>query len=757
MLQASGITALLGPTNTGKTHRAIERMLDHDSGMMGLPLRLLAREVYDRVSLRVGEARVALVTGEEKRIPRRPDYWVCTVEAMPVSREVDFLAVDEVQLAAHDQRGHVFTERLLHARGRRETWFMGSESVRGVLEALCPTAKVVGHPRLSRLAHVEALPLQRLPPRSAIVAFSLPQVYALAERVRVARGGAAVVLGALSPRARNAQVAMFEAGEVDYLVATDAIGMGLNLDVHHVAFASLRKFDGRTVREVDVAELAQIAGRAGRYVRDGTFGTLAPLALSGEVVRAIEQHRVPALRAVQWRSADLSFDSLDALIESLRQGPPRRCLRRVATPDDEAALMALSARPEVRARVTDPRCVKLLWEVCSIPDYRKLLREAHVELLGELFVALADRGTLAEPWLRARVEELDRTDGDVDTLIDRIAAVRTYTYVASQPTWVERAGAWQERTRAVEDRLSDALHAALVRRFVDQPGAGRRAAASHPRRVPEASRADVAPSHPFAALRALRDGMRPQLPGGVALARSRVEALVDAPYERFALGDDGVIRQGTEALARLVRGASVALPDVELLAMEGLGAGDRARLQRRLVAWTRDCVSELLGSLRGGVATANVRGVLYRLESGLGTVQSSEVAPIVAALSEEERAALEARGVILGARGVFAPALLAPAAVKRRAVFAEVFHGARRWRRPDGETVSLRIERGVPWAQYVATGYLPCGTFAVRVDVAERVHAGMRATPAVREVALARWLTLPLREARAVVAALSMP
>ncbi len=256
MTDATSLTALLGPTNTGKTWRAIERMLDFDSGMMGLPLRLLAREVYDKVTARVGEARVALVTGEEKRIPRRPDYWVCTVEAMPVDREVDFLAVDEVQLAAHPQRGHVFTARVLHARGRRETWFLGSDTMRGVMGELAPAARVVSHPRLSRLTHVESLPLQRMPPRSAVVAFSLPQVYELAERLRIARGGCAVVLGALSPRTRNAQVAMFQAGEVDYLVATDAVGMGLNLDVRHVAFASLRKFDGRDVRGLDPAELA---------------------------------------------------------------------------------------------------------------------------------------------------------------------------------------------------------------------------------------------------------------------------------------------------------------------------------------------------------------------------------------------------------------------------------------------------------------------------------------------------------------------
>jgi len=755
MADASSITALLGPTNTGKTHRTIERMLDHDSGMIGLPLRLLAREVYDRVSVRVGEGRVALVTGEEKRVPRRPDYWVCTVEAMPVSREVDFLAVDEVQLAAHPQRGHVFTERILNARGRRETWFMGSDTMRGVMAQLCPAAKVVSHPRLSRLSYAEPVPLQRLPPRSAVVAFSLPQVYELAERLRVARGGAAVVLGALSPRTRNAQVAMFEAGEVDYLVATDAIGMGLNLDVGHVAFASLRKFDGREVRDVDVAELAQIAGRAGRHVRDGTFGAVAPLSLPRDLARAVEGHRFPAVRYVQWRSADLAFDSLDALLASLQCPPPMRCLRRVSAPDDEAALASLCALPAIRGRAVDPARVRLLWDVCSIPDFRKLLLEAHAELLGEIYVALVDRGTLAEPWLRARVDELDDATGDVDTLVARIAAVRTYTYVAGQGAWVERAEAWQQRTREVEDRLSDALHAALVRRFVDQPGGPARAASPRAsRRASASGEVEVAPTHPFAALRTMRDAMRPREGASGAAARARVDALVEAPYERFTLADDGTIRHGDEALARLVRGSAITLPDVELLQVEGFGAGDLSRVQRRLVAWTRDLVSELLGPLRGGDMTANVRGVLYRLERGLGAVRTRDVGAIVEALSAEERCPLEARGVTFGGWAVFAPALLAQEAVARRAVLAASHHGAPRWRRPTAATVSLRMERDVPPGQYAATGFLPCGPFAVRVDVAERVHAAMRAEPRPADAQVARWLALPLRDAVAVAAVL---
>ncbi|MDB4993388.1 MAG: ATP-dependent helicase, partial [Myxococcaceae bacterium] len=422
MVDASVITALLGPTNTGKTHRATERMLEHDTGMIGLPLRLLAREVYDKVSARVGEAQVALVTGEEQRIPPRPSYWVSTVEAMPVEREVDFVAVDEIQLAEHDQRGHVFTSRVLSARGRKETWLLGAGTMRRVLSELAPTARIVEHPRLSRLSFAGSVPLARLPPRSAVVAFSMSQVYEIAERLRIRKGGAAVVLGALSPRTRNAQVAMFQAGEVDYLVATDAIGMGLNLGVGHVAFAALRKFDGHEVRALEDAELGQIAGRAGRWIENGTFGTIAPLDLGASTVSAIEEHRFPSVTRVRWRNDRLDFSSIDALTASLAQRPTRGVLRLASDAEDTTALLRLVAREDVARAARGEAQVRLLWDVCTIPDFRKLLLEVHVDLLAELFLELVSRGTLDDDWMAAHVRGLDDMRGDVETLVARIAS-----------------------------------------------------------------------------------------------------------------------------------------------------------------------------------------------------------------------------------------------------------------------------------------------------------------------------------------------
>jgi ATP-dependent RNA helicase SUPV3L1/SUV3 len=756
MTDATSLTALLGPTNTGKTWRAIERMLDFDTGMIGLPLRLLAREVYDKVTARVGEARVALVTGEEKRIPRRPDYWVCTVEAMPVEREVDFVAVDEVQLAAHPQRGHVFTARILHARGRRETWFLGSDTMRGVMGELAPAAKVVSHPRLSQLSHAEPLPLQRLPARSAVVAFSLPQVYALAERLRIARGGCAVVLGALSPRTRNAQVAMFQAGEVDYLVATDAVGMGLNLDVRHVSFASLRKFDGRDVRALDPAELAQIAGRAGRHTQDGTFGAVSPLTLPRELVESIEQHRFAPVRRVQWRASALAFDSLDALLDTLHAPAPLRCVVRAKGADDEAALASLSLRPEVRSRLTDPSRVRLLWEVCTVPDFRKLLFEAHVEDLSALFVELCDRGALGDAWMAERIATAADEDADVDALVARIAAIRTWTYVSHQPAWVERAVAWQTRAREVEDRLSDALHRALVRRFVDQPAGAKNASPGpRPRPHPKPDEPEVSAGHPFARLRAMRDAMRPRVEAPDQALKRRVDALVEAPHEQFSLDARGRILEGGDALARLVRGTSITLPGVELATLEGAGGGGHARVQRRLVAWARDAVHELLAPLRAGRdVTPSMRGVLYRVEQGLGTATRRAMRDPIEALTVDERASLEALGLVFGGCLVYAPALLDGRAVSRRAVLAAVHHGlARAVEAPEG-VVTLRCAKEVSREVYEAMGFPVFAGRAVRGDVVERVYASAHAE--ARDAAEeARWLGLSPGEARAVATAIA--
>ncbi|WP_437646167.1 helicase-related protein [Sorangium sp. So ce362] len=763
MVDASPITAVLGPTNTGKTHRAIERMLAHDSGMIGLPLRLLAREVYDRVTTRVGEARVALVTGEEKRVPRRPDYWVCTVEAMPTDLEVDFLAIDEIQLAAHDQRGHVFTERLLLSRGRRETWFLGADTMRPLMAELVPTARLVQHPRLSRLASAGAGKLSRLPPRSAVVAFSTAQVYEIAERLRAQRGGAAVVLGALSPRTRNAQVALFQSGEVDYLVATDAIGMGLNLDVRHVAFAALRKFDGRDVRDLDPAELAQIAGRAGRHLADGTFGTVAPLSLPDGVAAAIEAHRFPPLRRLLWRNSELDRSSIDALLASLRQRPRARSLKLVDDAEDTAALTRLAEDPAVRARARGSEAVGLLWEVCRIPDFRKLLFESHVALLAEIYGQLSGpSAALDTDWMAARVAEIDDAGGDIDTLITRIASIRTWTYISNHGRWVRDAAAWQDRTRAIEDRLSDALHERLVQRFVERGGGAARGPRTAAR--PAARRAGAEPppaveaGHPFARIAALRALLAP---GPAATApeddRARwVEAIVGAPHERFSVDVGGRIADGERPLGQLARGPTLLLPDVRLAEIEDLGAGARSRVLRRLVAFARDLVEELLGPLRSPEVRAlpgAARGIVYQLEQGLGTAAARDAEEQIAELAPEDLALLKARGIEVGERVIYVQQLLRRGALERRLALCAAWFGRGCVPAcPAPGAVSVPAARGVDPRAYAAIGYPVFGTRALRADVAERVRRALASgEPAER---LSGWMGCPAREAPRVAASL---
>ncbi|MBV8492625.1 MAG: disulfide oxidoreductase, partial [Alphaproteobacteria bacterium] len=467
------LIAVLGPTNTGKTHLAIERMLDHQSGMIGFPLRLLAREVYDRVVRLRGARAVALITGEEKILPPNPSYFVCTVESMPLDRPVEFLAVDEIQLCADPERGHVFTARLLHARGLRETMFLGSDTIRPLMRRLVPNAEYVGRPRFSTLSHTGYKKVTRLPPRSAVVAFSMADVFSLAELVRRQRGGTAIVMGALSPRARNAQVGMFQAGEVDYLVATDAIGMGLNMDLDHVAFARLAKFDGRGPRRLSAAEIAQIAGRAGRHMSDGSFGTTADEGpLDPAIVAAVEEHRFEPLTRLSWRNTRLRFQSVGALLRSLDERPAMPGLIQTRDADDHRALQLLARQRQVMELATHPGAVRLLWEVCQIPDFRKIMSDSHARFLAHCFAHLAGPdGRLPSAWVSSQMAQLDRLDGDIDTLMTRIAHIRTWTYMTHRSDWIDNAADWQERARGIEDRLSDALHDRITQRFVDRRSA----------------------------------------------------------------------------------------------------------------------------------------------------------------------------------------------------------------------------------------------------------------------------------------------
>jgi ATP-dependent RNA helicase SUPV3L1/SUV3 len=755
MPEASAITAILGPTNTGKTHRAVARMLEHQTGMIGLPLRLLAREVYDRITAKVGEKNVALVTGEEKRVPRRPSYWVCTVESMPVDLEVEFLAVDEVQLAAHAQRGHVFTDRLLRARGTKETYFLGSDTVRGVLGDLVPTARIEKHPRLSTLRAAPAQKLSKLPPRSAVVAFSMQQVVELGERLRALRGGCAVVMGALSPRTRNAQVALFQAGEVDCLVATDAIGMGLNLDIDHVAFAALRKFDGKEVRELEAAELGQIAGRAGRHLRDGTFGVLSPLVMPADLEARLVAHRFDPVRRLRYRSADLDFSSISALSASLREPPRRSILLLDSQAEDLAALEALGRDAEIRARADSAERVELLWDVCRIPDFRKLLFESHVALLHQVFLQLAgSKGVLDEEWMREAALGIDDPTGDLDTLMAKIASIRTWTYISNQSGWVKDESRWQERTREIEDRLSDALHERLVQRFVDRRS-GRKVArerAAHPARSNgDAPRATPA-NHPFAELAKIRLPNAARPPLAEDDEDDFVEKVVAAPHESFAIDETGTIvfvgADEPAIVGKLVAGVSLLAPDARVDGGRGLGAGARSRVHRRLVALSRDAVNELLEPLRGPASrglSAPARGVVYQVEQGLGTALVKKAIEQIANLDAADRVALSALGIVIGKVVIRAPKLASAKAVAIRSALVRAQFGEAAPPPPRSGATSFRAARFDAGA-CLAIGYPVFGPRAVRADIAEKAATILASSEPTDFLVLAGTIGCPTRQ-----------
>lgn len=700
------VIAFLGPTNTGKTHRAIERLLECESGMIGLPLRLLAREVYDRVSVRVGESQVALVTGEEKRIPARPRYWISTVEAMPTQESVEFVAIDEVQLVANAERGHVFTDRVLGLRGTKETWLLGSDVVRPWLSAVLGNVDFRSSPRLSTLTAHRPLSLRSIPKRTAVVAFSLPRVFELAQALRRHRGGAAVVVGAMSPRTRNAQVAMYEAGEVDFVVATDAIGMGLNLGIDHVAFAELEKFDGKESRPLEAAEVAQIAGRAGRYTKNGTFGALAPLeGIPKDVARRVEEHRFSALSIATYRSTDLSFDSVAELVASLHTAPPHPRMRRVRDVTDERALDQLASSDRIAPLLTSPERVRLLWQVACVPDYRQLLLSLHTEKLEDIFVALATRGTLDVAAIEKQLTALAKATDDPETLLDRIADVRFWNYVTNQAGWVDPKSGVLDRARAVEDSLSDVLHRAVLDRF----GPTEKHAAK--REVPRAS-----PSSPFASLAHL---LKPA--GGVALTNEKsfdVDRMVEAAHDALSVDDAGRILWEGHAIGRVVRGRDPTTP--EAVVTVELGAGARMQVQRRLTAFVRDLVGDLLGPLeRSSEEAPAVRGMIYAVRVGLGTWVLDGTT-----VGEGERLELARHGLVVGTFSVFAAALLRPRAVETRRILVRAFFSPGPGsgpRMPTGKEVSVRAENGLSTQAYAALGYLVVGKRAIRADILERL------------------------------------
>ena len=746
------VTALLGPTNTGKTHHAIAEMLKYRSGVIGLPLRLLAREVYDRVVAKAGVSRVALITGEERIVPDHPQYWVATTEAMPQEIGADFVCVDEIQLCADPERGHVFTDRLLNARGLKETLFLGAETMRGAIAGLVSNLSYTRRDRFSTLTYTGQKKISRMPARSAIVAFSVENVYSIAELIRRHKGGCAVVMGALSPRTRNAQVALYQNGDVDYLVATDAIGMGLNLDIHHVAFASTWKFDGHRMRPLDPQEIAQIAGRAGRHTEDGTFGVTAEAHPFDEsLVAQIESHSFAPVKRLMWRNSDLDFSSTAHLIGSLEMHTSNPWLTRVRDSADLIALRALASRPEIAAKLTDARRVKRLWEVCRIPDFRNAGEADHAELLARIFEFLIGRGLgggrIPSDWLNRAIVRIDRTDGDIDTLSRRLAYIRTWTYVAQHKGWVADESHWRNETRAVEDRLSDALHQRLTQRFVDRRTSvllrrlkQKETLVAEVNDKSEVDKGAVTIEGQFVGQ---LDGFRFRQDAATGsdeartLRQAAISALTpefilradrfyNAPDTEIDFTDQGGLMWGDAAVGRLVKGAGALKPTVAAFVDEDAPTEIADKVARRLQHFLDRKVAALFDPLiamqKDESLDGLARGFAFQLVESMGILPRNKVARDVKELDQTARSNLRKHGVRFGQYTIFMPAMLKPAPTRLRLVLWALWQNLDEF--PDSPPpglVTIPHLPAIPNDVYILAGYHPAGERAIRIDMLERL------------------------------------
>ena len=746
------LKAILGPTNTGKTHYAVERMLAHSSGVIGLPLRLLAREIYDRVVAKKGTAQVALITGEEKIIPPKARFYICTVEAMPIEKRFAFLAVDEVQLMANHERGHIFTDRVLYARGMEETLFLGAETARDVLATLVPRIKFDHRERFSELHYDGPTKLTRLPKRSVIVAFSTAEVYAIAELIRRFRGGAAVVMGGLSPRTRNAQAEMFQSGEVDFLVATDAVGMGLNLDTDHVAFAGLTKYDGRRRRYLTPMEAGQIAGRAGRFRNDGTFGTTGDCQpMDEELVKRIEAHDFEPLHYVEWRNSDLDYSTIESLMESLHAPRPTSRLRRIKGADDEAALERLKAIDEVHDALKTRAQVKMLWDVCQVPDFRNLTIDTHVKLLQDIWRTLMKGGgKLSNDFMASKIDRCDDTFGGVDELSSRLAFIRTWTYCASKINWMHDSEHWINHAREVEDRLSDALHEALTARFVDR----------RTRKLLKGIGADLDMSvnikdtgevYVDDDLIGLLDGLKftadtsqsgleaqalaaaAQKAVGPEVDR-RLTSISSGTHQIFTLSDKGLIMWGGMAVGRIAPSGSVFTPDAELIGGE-LGKGPlREMATDRMREFLRAAVTAQLAplkALKDMIAAEDTlpsaKGFGYILLENNGAVERRDHLQTVRDLDQDARRQLRTVGVVFGHYNIYLQDMVKPKPARLLSLLVAYGAGGNKtpWI-PFAGVTSIPNEGALASAGFTQqalslAGYRAVGSRIIRFDILNRL------------------------------------
>ena len=739
--------AVLGPTNTGKTYYALERMVSYKSGVIGVPLRLLAREIYDRLVSLKGTENVVLNTGEEKIRGKHARYWVCTTEAMPAGKSFEFLAVDEIQLCADEERGHIFTDRLLNSRGQFETLFLGSNIMKDLIKIIIPDVEIVNRDRLSRLSYSGKKNISKLSPRSAVVDFSVDRVYEMAEHLRTFKGGAAVVLGALSPKTRNAQVEMYQNGDVDHIVATDAIGMGLNLPIKNVYFAAMQKFDGRRLRPLNTLEIAQIAGRAGRYTTDGFFGETGSIKQMGDMlINDIENNIFPMLRKIKWRNTELNFNNIGTLIKSLDLMASQEYLERSQDGSDVSILKFINLNNSERLKELKRDEVELLWKVCQIPDFRKISNQDHAGLILKIFYFVRSQGFIPSNWLKMEIDRLDSIEGDIDILSKRLAFIRTWSFVTNINNWILNSEYFIDITRSIEDKLSDALHKRLTQRFVDL----RRSVLIQKGMSGNFDKKDFElredscfyiKGHLFGKM----EGFVFTLSGGGSILENKklmqvvrpflhqhlvdlVNRFYEAPQSEIILNIDGHVMWHGSKVGELEKGQKILSPKVKLTKSDELDKNNLEKIQRKLDIFITNKIETLMPNL---VSLANsnefsgpAAGFAHIFVNNLGIIMKAQVIDQFKSMDNESKVNLRNSGIKFGYKTIYDATLLKPEASKLRIALFNAFYStieSKIFQPPPG-LVTVEFDKYISKKQYLVAGFFVAGNRAIRIDMLERLY-----------------------------------
>jgi len=738
------VTAVLGPTNTGKTFLAIETLLSFESGMIGFPLRLLAREVYDKVINKIDKNKVALITGEEKIIPQDAKYFLCTVESMPIDKNLEFVAVDEIQMCSDHERGHIFTDRLLNLRGSKTTMFMGSNTMKIILDKLEEDIEYINKPRLSKLLFTGHKKISRIERKSAIIAFSSEEVYAIAELIRRQKGGAAIVMGSLSPKTRNSQVALYQSGDVDYLVATDAIGMGINMDLENVYFSNIKKFDGKKLRRLNLSEIGQISGRAGRYLSDGSFGITGDCQeINAEEVELLENHKFEDIHTIYWRNSDLNFNNGSSLIKSLEEKPNKGWLKRISECEDEKVLKHILKDSQSLSIYNNKNELKLLWECCQIPDFVKKNYGQHIEVVGKVFNFLREKPCrITNSYMKQQLSSLDNLDGNVDSISNRIANVRTWSYVSNKINWVENQDYWIERTKNLEDKLSDRLHEELTKSFIDKRASvlarGLKQDISFETKIVDNEKVMINQEY-IGHLKGLKleldlkiDSLDSDIKSLKKAARKNVSPEIISRIDQIIktnlieLKDDFKIYWEKFPIAKLIAGKDYLNPGIDLIVDEMIENEDKNRLSLYLQNWISKKILTELKSLMDlkyiKEKNSNIRALAFHLYENNGVVKRENIKELIVRLNQEDRKILRNLGVKFGRYHIFLFRLFKPGAVSFRILLWKNFH--QKFFNLDPPTFGLNFlenKKSINQKFMLLCGFEKFENFYVRIDILERL------------------------------------